>query len=157
MLTLNIPGYTEFNIEHLVLDFNGTLAVDGVLLAGVHGILVELSRSVNVHIITADTHGSVKTAHFQDDQISLHILEAENQCQQKLDFVTRLGAEQTIAIGNGYNDHLMLKEAAIGMAVLQKEGLAGVALANADLIFDDILDALDCLRHPLRLIASLRR
>jgi soluble P-type ATPase len=156
MLTFNIPGYAELCIEHLVLDFNGTLAVDGVPLAGVHGMLVELARSVNVHIITADTHGGVKT-HFQDDNIAMHILATEDQCQQKLDFVTRLGAARTIAIGNGYNDHLMLKEAALGIAILQKEGLAGVALMNADLVFDDILDALDCLKHPMRLVASLRR
>lgn len=156
MLTFNIPGYTELHIEHLVLDFNGTLAVDGIPLAGVQERLAELSRLVHVHVITADTHGSVKS-HFQAGVIAVQILADENQCQQKLDFVTGLGAASTIAIGNGYNDHLMLKEAAIGIAVLQKEGLAGMALANADLVFDDILDALDCLRHPMRLVASLRR
>jgi P-type E1-E2 ATPase len=156
MLTFNIPGYTQLHIDHLVLDFNGTLAVDGIPLAGVQERLAELSRLVHVHIITADTHGSAKS-HFQDGAIAVQILEAENQCQQKLDFVTRLGASRTIAIGNGYNDHLMLRDAAIGIAILQKEGLAGKALVNADLVFDNILDALDCLRQPMRLVASLRR
>lgn len=156
MLIFNILGYTELHIEHLVLDFNGTLAVDGIPLPGVQERLAELSHSVHIHIITADTHGSVK-GHFQDGAIAVQILEAENQCQQKLDFVTRLGASRTIAIGNGYNDHLMLRDAALGIAILQKEGLAGKALANADLVFDNILDALDCLRQPMRLVASLRR
>ena len=35
MLTISIPGGATLDIEHLVLDYNGTLAVDGVLLPGV--------------------------------------------------------------------------------------------------------------------------
>jgi soluble P-type ATPase len=50
----------------------------------------------------------------------------------------------------------MLKEAIIGIAVIQKEGLSYEALANSDLVFSSIIDALECLRYPIRLIASLR-
>jgi soluble P-type ATPase len=156
MLEIKIPGYDELFIEYLVLDYNGTLAVDGIPLPGVLEILSELSRSLNIHVVTADSH---RTAHnyFQLENISMHILEEGNQCQQKKVFVTRLGASKTVAIGNGYNDHLMLKEAIIGIAVLQKEGLSYEALANSDLVFGSIFDALDCIRYPMRLIASLRR
>jgi soluble P-type ATPase len=59
-------------------------------------------------------------------------------------------------VGNGRNDRLMLKAAALGIAVLQKEGAAASALAAADLVLPNITDALDALEHPLRLIASLR-
>ncbi|MFA5905594.1 MAG: hypothetical protein WC836_16810 [Desulfobacula sp.] len=36
-------------------------------------------------------------------------------------------------VGNGANDRLMLKEAAIGITVLQEEGLAVSSLLEADL------------------------
>jgi soluble P-type ATPase len=156
MLEIKIPGYVDLFIEHLVLDYNGTIAVDGIPLPGVLEILSELSRSLNIHIVTADTHGSVHD-HLQLENISVYILEEGNQSEQKKVFVTQLGASKTVAIGNGYNDHLMLKEAIIGIAVIQKEGLSYEALANSDLVFGSIIDALECLRYPMRLMASLRR
>ena len=156
MLEIKIPGRSDLFIEHLVLDYNGTLAVDGIPLPGVLDLLSELSKSFNAHIITADTHGEVQT-YLKPGTYSIHILEKEDQCHQKQTFVTQLGASKTIAVGNGYNDHLMLREAAIGIAVLQKEGVSYAALANSDIVFTNIIDALDSLRHPLRLSASLRR
>ena len=74
----------------------------------------------------------------------------------KLDYVKRLGAARTACIGNGRNDRLMLKAAALGIAVLQGEGAAGVTLAAADIVMPAIAEALDLLTNPLRLIASLR-
>ena len=47
-----------------------------------------------------------------------------NEAQQKMDYVTHLGAENVIALGQGANDAKMLKEAAIGIAVMSLEGLA---------------------------------
>ena len=156
MIRFSVPGYKEFNIVHLVVDYNGTLAVDGAPLSEALVLLSELSDLLDIHVVTADSHGSVR-AHLKGESVHLRILTQGNQCQQKMDFVLELGATKTIAIGNGYNDHLMLKEAAVGIAVMQKEGLSSQTLVNADLVFASIEDALDCLRHPLRLIASLRR
>lgn len=156
MLNFYIPGYAELHIEHLVLDYNGTLAIDGVPQADALAVLSELSLLLNIHIVTADTHGSVRS-YLQHESISLHILAQDDQSQQKRDYITQLGSSKTAAIGNGYNDCLMLKEAAIGIAVLQEEGLAIQTLTNADLVFSSIIDALNCLRSPTRLMASLRR
>jgi soluble P-type ATPase len=93
MLEIKIPGYADLFIEHLVLDYNGTIAIDGIPLPGVLEILSELSRSLNIHVITADTHGSVQDQ-LQLENISVHILEEGNQCEQKKVFVTQLGASQ---------------------------------------------------------------
>jgi soluble P-type ATPase len=49
----------------------------------------------------------------------------------------------------------MLREAALGVAVLGPEGLAVRALAAADVVVASI-DALVLLRSPKRLIATLR-
>ena len=34
MISVDIPGFRMLRLEHLVLDYNGTLAVDGELLLG---------------------------------------------------------------------------------------------------------------------------
>ena len=51
----------------------------------------------------------------------------------------------------------MLKEAAIGIAVLGPEGMASDLLETADVLVMDINDALDLLLHPKRLVATLRK
>jgi soluble P-type ATPase len=61
-----------------------------------------------------------------------------------------------VAIGNGRNDALMLKRAALGIAVVQTEGAATAALLAADLVTPGIIEVLDLLLHPDRLRATLR-
>jgi soluble P-type ATPase len=73
-----------------------------------------------------------------------------------LAFITALGPESVEAIGNGHNDRKMLKGAALGIALIQREGGATETLASADLVSMNILDALDLLKNPKRLIATLR-
>jgi soluble P-type ATPase len=50
----------------------------------------------------------------------------------------------------------MLKQAALGIAVIQTEGAATAALLAAEIITPGIFDALDLLLHPDRLKATLR-
>jgi soluble P-type ATPase len=61
-----------------------------------------------------------------------------------------------VAVGNGNNDQFILKECALGIAVLGKEGLSLAAIKHADLIVREISDAFDLLLKPKRLIATLR-
>ncbi len=42
MLRIDIPGYKIIKAEHLVLDFNGTMAIDGRLIDGGIGIWLNL-------------------------------------------------------------------------------------------------------------------
>lgn len=60
------------------------------------------------------------------------------------------------AVGNGANDAAMLREAALGIAVLGPEGLAAEALLAADVLVRDVRDALDLLLQPERLVATWR-
>jgi P-type E1-E2 ATPase len=155
MIQIPIPGNPTLEIEHLVLDYNGTLAFDGKVLLGVNDMLNDLSQHVQIYVITADTFGKAA------DQLTginctLRILESDNHTQEKAMLVETLGAAQTIAIGNGRNDAAMLKAAAIGIAVLQSEGLSFVTLQSADILTATILDALELLRNPMRMVATLR-
>ena len=57
MIELTIPGRGTVQLEHLVCDVNGTLAVDGKLIEGVAQALRGLRDRLTLHLVTADTHG----------------------------------------------------------------------------------------------------
>ncbi len=156
MLTINIPDYKELHIQHLVLDMNGTLARDGALLPGVKERLDQLKPLLTIHLITADTHGGGQEAALTLG-IHFHKMTPGPGGPQKLTLVKSLGAEQVVAIGNGVNDALMLKEAALGIAVNGGEGAASAAILAADIYHPDILVALGLLLSPDRIRATLRR
>jgi soluble P-type ATPase len=159
MLTVDIPGDFHggmyLSLAHLVLDYNGTIAEDGVLIGGVPERLVQLAEHLTVHVITADTHGSAAQK-LAGLPVSLKILPPGAQNEAKADFVRGLGADQCVAVGNGRNDAMMLHEAALGLVVIQAEGAAQIAVATADIVSKSIEDALDLLLRPKRLIATLR-
>jgi len=155
MIEIDIPGNKILQLEHLVLDYNGTLAFDGALIDGVKESLAELSQMLTVHVITADTFGSVKKA-LEDIDCNLALIPLDHQDVAKLEYVKKLGCEKTVSMGNGFNDQLMLRESALGVAVIQGEGAAFETLASADIVCTDIKSALSLLDNPLRLIATLR-
>ncbi len=155
MLTINVPGYKELQLSHLVLDFNGTIARDGVLIQGLAEKVTNLSEQLSIHIITGDTHGFAADQ-LKDLPCSLKILQEGHQDEAKASFVDGLGANGVVAIGNGRNDKKMVELAEIGIAVISPEALAVETLSAADLVTNDILSALDLLLKPLRLVATLR-
>lgn len=156
MIPLKIPGFKEFQLRFLVLDFNGTLAADGKILKGVAEKLNELANLLEIHVITADTFGKVKTQ-LKNIKCKLTIISGSEQQTQKLYHIAHLGADSVVAMGNGRNDALMLKHAALGIAVIQKEGSSSETLQSADVVCNNILDALELLTNPLRLKATLRK
>lgn len=155
VIKIDIPGKEELIINHLVLDYNGTLALDGQLIDGLQKLLNTISDKIKIHIITADTFGKVRE-NIQNINATLHILGKQNQSIQKLNYIKKLDSPQVCAIGNGNNDSLMLKYAALGIALVQAEGLAFKTLSNADIVCSSIFDALGLLQNPQRLIATLR-
>jgi len=155
MLTIEVPGNETLELKHLVLDYNGTVACDGILKENVLSKLQALSSLLQVHVITADTHGSVHNA-FLGSGVTIHVIEKSHQDKQKQDYVNHLNAKNCVAVGNGFNDAFMLKEAALGIVVIQEEGCFTKTLMASDLVFSSIVDVLDSLLKPKRLMASLR-
>ncbi|MDD3618963.1 MAG: hypothetical protein RBR09_02225 [Desulfobulbaceae bacterium] len=155
MIEVDIPNFGSLRLTHLVLDYNGTLAFDGRLISGVADQLDSLAEHLHVHIITADTFGSVHRA-FSSSPFTVHVLPPGSEAEGKAVYVRRLGCPSSVCIGNGRNDRLMLREAALGIAVLQGEGAASQALLAADIVISDIITALGLLLHPRRLTATLR-
>ena len=155
-MLIEIPGRGTLELSTLVLDLNGTIAIDGTVIAGLAERVAQLkTRGLEVYLLTADTRGNGAeiAAHLD---IALHRLAPGSERAQKAAFVRQQGADQVAAIGNGANDAEMLAQAGLGIAVLQAEGLAVETWAAADLLVPDICSALDLLIEPKRLIATLR-
>lgn len=155
MIDVDIPGFGRLELSDLVCDFNGTLARDGRLLDGARTLLPEIGKHLNVRVVTGNTFG------FAAEQLrhcpcELTLLDPDDQAPAKLALVEAIGAERTVAIGNGRNDRLMLQRAALAIAVLGDEGGAREAVEASDIVARDIKSALDLLLDRRRLVATLR-
>lgn len=156
IIEIEVPGRGTYRLNHLVLDVNGTIALDGQLIEGVDQRLQALRHSIEVHMLTADTRG-------QQQVIDTHLgveatrITPENEAAQKASFVRELGGKGVCTIGNGANDAQMLREAELAIAVLGEEGLATETLSAADVVVPHVNAALDLLLNPLRLVATLRK
>jgi soluble P-type ATPase len=155
VLSVEIPGREPLRAEHLLLDLNGTLATDGCVPQEVLDRLQALASILRVHVLTADTFGTAACLRGLAD-VDVQVVGPGDQVEAKAAVVRMLGPSQTIAIGNGLIDEAMLREAALGILVIGREGAAVRALLASDLVTTSIQDALDLLRYPRRLAASLR-
>ena len=155
MIDIGIPGFKQVVLEHLVLDFNGTLACDGVLAEGVRDLLVLLSQDLRIHILTADTHGNA-AAECEGLPCGLVVLPEGDQDVSKREYVRKLGTDRAVCIGNGRNDRLMVGEAAVGIAISGEEGASAETVRNADVVCRSASEALSLLVNPRRLVATLR-
>jgi P-type E1-E2 ATPase len=156
MIELNIPGRGLVQLQHLVCDVNGTLAVDGQLLEEVKLRLSALHDRLTLHLLTADTHGKQETIDRQLNVKAIRIMPGD-EATQKAKYVQQLGAETVVAIGQGANDAGMIRAAGLGICVLSTEGTAVETLLGADLVAVNISDALEMLEKPLRIVATLRK
>jgi soluble P-type ATPase/Icc-related predicted phosphoesterase len=149
---VEIPGRGNVVLGHLVLDFNGTLSKDGKLLTGVAERLTKLAETVRITVMTADTFGTAAEA-LRGLPLEVKWIETG---ADKARFVRDLGADHVVAVGNGRNDVEMVRSAAIGIAVIGPEGVAGELIREADVVVNDVRDGLDLIANPLRLKATLR-
>ena len=156
MLKIDVPGHGSLEIDHLVLDVNGTIACDGMLAAGVAEGIEALRPMVRIIAITADTHGTAVRLREQLG-IDIHVIAPGDEAAQKLAFVESLGPGSVAAAGNGANDAPMLAAAALGIGVIGDEGAAAMALSAADVVVGSASGLFGLLRNPARLRATLRR
>ena len=150
-----IPEYGTYNIKNMVFDFNGTIAEGGLVELWNLEKLVELSKDFNIYVITADTFGSVNKI-FDGLPVNVEIISLETGSKDKERFIEELGCEETIAVGNGFNDRLMLKAAALGFCIAGPEGASAKAMMNSDVVVCKIEDFFSMIDEPKRLIATLR-
>ena len=146
----------DLELTRLILDINGTLALDGELLPGVEGRIVALTARVDVVMVSGDTFGTARRVANRLG-VDLRVLDPVDQGMQKLRIARLLGCESTAMIGNGRNDASALGEVALGICVVGPEGASRHAVEASDLVVASSELALDLLLHPRRLVSTLRR
>ena len=139
MISVPVPGWGELSIEYVMVDFNGTAALDGKLKKEVKEVIDKISRYVKVFVITADTY---ETADSELGSANVTFIKVGKSAsgEEKAKVVRELGPEKIVAIGNGANDALMLKEAALGIAVIGEEGCSTALIKEADLVVTDVMN-----------------
>jgi P-type E1-E2 ATPase len=152
MLHVRVPGGEELRLEHLVMDVNGTLSDRGRLIDGVQDRLRELTSSLSLHVLSADTFG---TAEQLADQLGADFCRVETG-EDKRAHIEQLGAARCVVVGNGANDVPMLRAAGLSIAVFGPEGTHSDALSAATIACRSIVEALDLLLAPEALTATLR-
>jgi P-type E1-E2 ATPase len=155
MIDIDIPSWGSLRLEHLVCDYNGTLATNGNLIQGIGPLLSQLAQQLTVHVVTGDSFGTAN-AQLTGLRCHVHITPPEQQGLTKLRYVQRLSIDRVVAIGNGCNDRPMLEAVALGIAIIGGEGAAAGTVVAGDIVVSDILCALELLLYPARLRATLR-
>ena len=156
MIELSIPGREPLCLQHLVADVNGTIALDGSLIDGLSKRMASIRDRLNVHLLTANTHGGQDVIDQQLGLAATRLTPGDEQTQKQA-YVESLGAGSVVAMGQGGNDALMLEAAALGICVMSPEGAAVESLMASDIVVPSILAAFDLLEKPLRIVATLRQ
>lgn len=154
MLTVNIPGKRELSLSHLILDYNGTIALDGAILDVIRPRLEQLAQYLKIVVITADTNGTAaeKCAGLPVQVLTFPTVQVGEIKAQE---ARKLGSG-VACIGNGFNDIQMCDACDLSVCVIGKEGCCGALLHHCDVVVTSIEDGLDLLLHPHRLRATLR-
>lgn len=155
MLNIDIPGLGKRQLKYLVLDYNGTIALDGDLINGIQELLDKLSKIYEIYVLTADTYGTVREK-CKKLPVRISTYPCDNAMDRKFDEVVKLGKDNVVAIGNGRNDCKMCKEAILSIGIMGNEGISGLLTQNVDIVCKSITEALELLLNEKRVIATLR-
>lgn len=153
---IEIPNFASLDITDIICDYNGTIAKDGKVLPAVKALFDTLSLEYSLHVITADTFGTVEKE-LLNYPCKIKTLSSNNHTEEKADYIRSLGVQNSVALGNGNNDALLLEYAAVGIALIGDEGCSTKALLSADVVCKNISDALGMLINTKRMIATLRK
>jgi soluble P-type ATPase len=151
-LRRDIPGSESFELDHLLLDVNGTLANRARLIDGVGERIARVRDQLEIHLLSADTLGNL------DETAGRLGVDARRVTTgaEKREYAQRLGADRCAAIGNGLNDVPMLETVRFGIAVIGPEGAGGRTVVAADAVCGSILDAFDLLLEADTTSSTLR-
>jgi soluble P-type ATPase len=154
MVTILRPGREPLEFNFILLDFEGTLASDRRIHPKAKDKISLLSKRARVYILTKEEKIIAEETLKKVKADIVYLTEGEAS-QEKLDLLQKLGASQCIAFGNGVDDAPMMEKAGFGICIIGREGSSSETLKKADMVFINILDALDFLLKPLRQKAAL--
>lgn len=154
MITILRPGQEPLEFDFILIDFEGTLASDRRIHPKAKDKINLLSKRTKIYILTKGEKERVEEALRRVKAEIIYLREGEAS-KQKLDLLLNVGASRAVVVGNGIDDVPLMKEAGFRMAIIGKEGTSIELIQTADIVFTNIVDALDFLLKPLRQKATL--
>ncbi len=154
MLSVQIPGREVLHLSHLILDYNGTIALDGEVIEAIRPRLELLAQDLQIYVVTADTYG---TAAQKCRDLPLQVLTFPTTQVGEIKALEAGKLEGgVVCIGNGFNDIPISDVCQLSVCVIGREGCSGALLQHCDVVVTSIEDALDLLLKSHRLRATLR-
>lgn len=147
-----IPGAKALELDHLLLDVNGTIANRAHLIEGVEDRIGRIRNQLEVHLLSADTLHNLDETAARLGVAATRVTDGT----EKRDYAVELGPERCAAVGNGVNDVPMLEAVRLGIVVVGPEGAGGPTVRAADVVCVSILDALDLLLEDDTTKSTLR-
>ena len=154
-MTIEIPGYNTLELNTLLLDYNGTIATDGMISDAVKERIYKLAEVLDILVLTADTHGTARNQ-CKGLPVKVCTFPVGNAADYKEEILKQYGGINCVCMGNGRNDIKMFQGAALAIAVMDKDGMGSALLRESDICVTSIEDGLDLLLYPKRIIADLR-
>lgn len=149
----NIPEVGFIEINTIVLDLNGTLAVKGKIVEGVRSRIAKLKdMGINIVLFTGDQRGNAENL---CNELGIDLKKAVSE-KEKEQFFLELDIEKAAAIGNARIDIGKFEHAKLSIATLQAEGIHTGILQHVDIIVPSINDALDLFIDSNSLEATMR-
>lgn len=154
MIVIDIPGRDCLEIEHVLLDYNGTIAIDGAVPDDTATLIKRLAEQVHVAVLTADTYG---TAQLHCDAMGVQAVTfpRAGASEFKQDYARGLSGG-IACLGNGFNDIDMFDQADLPIAVLDAEGMCASLVSHAHIVVRSGNEGLLLLLNPDRIRATLR-
>ncbi len=150
----NPVGVGEINLDTIILDLNGTLAVGGKIVDGVIPRIKKLQEyGYKIMLFTGDQRG---TAPEQARDMDIDVVITKDTIE-KSNAAKKYNPSTTVAIGNARIDIGTFENAKVRIATLQKEGIHAGILGHVDMIVPSINDALDLLIDVDAFNATMRK
>jgi soluble P-type ATPase len=112
MITMERPGQEPLGIEYILIDFEGTLAVDRRVDPKAKDKMNLLSRRTKLYVLAQGQDQVAEEVLKKVKAEIVHLKEGESS-QGKLNLLNELGAQRTVAIGNGLTMSPWLKKPAL--------------------------------------------
>lgn len=157
MKEFDIPNYGKIKVKNIIFDINGTIQFKGQISDTLVKKFEELKKFYNIYLVSADTRGNLMELASKLNVSYIKINpERHSEAEAKNSELIKLGKEVTIAVGNGNNDALMLKNSILGISVLGSEGATVKSILNSDVVVPDPISAIDFLLDEKIMIGTLR-
>ncbi len=156
MIAIQRPGQAPLEADFLLIGFEGTLATDRRTHPKAKDKINLLSKRLKIYVLTTSERAVVEEA-LRRVKAEVIFMTEGGASETKLGLLRQLGKDRAVALGSGLSDVSILKESALGICVLNREGATTEAVAGADLVMLNVLDALDFLLKPLRQKATCSR